>query len=842
MTAPFIPIKVNEQARTLDLLGRRVTLGKNGIPAQYTSFFSGSNTKILKKGREAFAEAPRLECVIDGKVLTFTPATFKFTRKTPVTVEWQAESQAGDLNVTVVGRLEFDGNLQLGMWLCSGRQDVKVDDVRFIVPWAKDTVKYAMGMGLKGGACPDNHDWTWDVSKHQDAVWLGDANIGAMLRFKGGNFERPLISAYYDFKPLRLPGSWGGGGVHLKKRQGAVTLTAYSGENTVRARTKGRDGLHFNIDWYFTPFRPLDVGKHFTDRYYHSHQGSGLENLEALKAAGVNVINIHHNRLCNPYINYPYNNDSIGYLTNFIKKAHAAGIRVKVYYTTRELTQNLPEFFALRSLDGEVILPRKEGVKWPVTNRNGPHPWLKQHVGMDIVPAWRETLRYPQFKGKLDLAMITTPDSRWNNFYLEGLDLLVKKVGIDGLYIDGTALDRKSMQRARRILDADGNTGRRIDMHSWNHYNGLAKWANSSIVFMELYPYYDRLWQGEGFNANMNPDYWLVEMSGIPYGLMGEMLRHGGNPWRGMVFGMTQRWPWSGDPRNVWAVMDQFGITNSEFIGWWDEACPVKTGNPTIKASVYRKKGKTLIAVASWAPKRTKVSLDIDWKALGLDPKRATLWAPETPRFQSEAVFAANGTIRTDPGKGWLLIVDETPREVTGGPGAVDPLKGLTVISEDKTPFEIKIPANTVKTKDLPWPKKATTVVAHLDPMKDEGQSWGVGLAVGWANGKYVQINCRTDGRWGIRTHGREGLVGGRPKGVAATVTIKLDDKKVQLLVKTDEKDAEWEVVATYPRNQFPGQPKTIRIGKIGMSWAPKDFGTRGSISHCRVDTVRVYR
>jgi len=50
-------------------------------------------------------------------------------------------------------------------------------------------------------------------------------------------------------------------------------------------------------------------------------------------------------------------------------------------------------------------------VSWPVTNPNGPHPRLKQHVGMDIVPAWRENLHYPGYKSQLDLAVITTPDA-----------------------------------------------------------------------------------------------------------------------------------------------------------------------------------------------------------------------------------------------------------------------------------------------------------------------------------------------------------------------------------------------------------------------------------------------
>jgi len=658
VTRPFTPIRLDATARTLDILGRRITLAENGIPSQFTSYFSGSNTRILQTGRDAFAAPPALECVVDGKPLAWTSAGLRFTARTPVGVGWMTSSTADGLQLTVAGRLEYDGNLQLKMLLARTSHDIQLDDVRFVVPWAKGIVKYAMGLGLKGGKCPDEHRWKWDVTKNQDALWLGDVNIGAMLRFKGDNYRRPLINAYYNFQPLLLPDSWGGGGVELEKQDDSVRMVASSGPRRIPSAGSGDSrGLAFDIDWYFTPFKPVDIEQHFGDRYYHASQGSSTEDVASLHKQGVNIIEVHHNRLRNPYINYPFNDDSVGNLKSFVQQAHANDTRVDVYYTTRELTQNLPEFFALDSLDGEVILHRMEGVAWPVTNPNGPHPWLREHVGMDIVPAWRENLHYPTYKSKLDLAVITTPDSRWNNFYLEGLNYLVRKVGIDGLYIDDTALDRKSMQRARRILDADGNSGRRVNMHSWNHFNPLANWANSSIAFMELYPYYNGLWHGEGFNANAAPDYMLVEMSGIPFGLMSEMLDRP-NPWHGMVFGMRTRWPWSGDPRPIWKLEDEFGITDSELIGWWDKDCPVKTGRDDMLATVYKKNGKSLIALASWAKTPMNVTLTTDWKALGLDPNQTILAAPAVANFQAAAEFNPGASILVEPGKGWLLLTE----------------------------------------------------------------------------------------------------------------------------------------------------------------------------------------
>ena len=51
----------------------------------------------------------------------------------------------------------------------------------------------------------------------------------------------------------------------------------------------------------------------------------------------------------------------------------------------------------------------------------------------------------------------------------------------------------------------------------------------------------------------INRNFFLTEVSGIPFGLMGEMLQDGGNAWRGMIYGMTNRMPWSdnADPRPI---------------------------------------------------------------------------------------------------------------------------------------------------------------------------------------------------------------------------------------------------------------------------------------------------
>jgi hypothetical protein len=206
------------------------------------------------------------------------------------------------------------------------------------------------------------------------------------------------------------------------------------------------------------------------------------------------------------------------------------------------------------------------------------------------------------------------------------------------------------------VLDRN-RPGALIDLHSANQYNVRDGFASSANLYLEHFPYLDRLWFGEYFDYNSAPDYWLTEISGIPFGLMGEMLQDGGNPWRGMVFGMTGRLPWSGNPRPLWKAWDELGLAASRMVGFWVPGNPVKTGREDVLATAFVSEGRTTIALASWAKEPVEVRLALDWKALGLDLARARLVAPEIDGFQAEHAFDAAGPIPVEPGKGWLLVV-----------------------------------------------------------------------------------------------------------------------------------------------------------------------------------------
>ena len=95
-------------------------------------------------------------------------------------------------------------------------------------------------------------------------------------------------------------------------------------------------------------------------------------------------------------------------------------------------------------------------------------------------------------------------------------------------------------------------------------------------------------------------------------------------------------------------------------IGWWDDACPVRVegeGAADVKATVYRMKGKAVIAVCNFGKEKRTVSFKVDWKALGLDAAKAKASIPEIVGVQKAADFdlSAKRTFAPDEGAAVLL-------------------------------------------------------------------------------------------------------------------------------------------------------------------------------------------
>ncbi|KAH8055697.1 hypothetical protein JL722_8040 [Aureococcus anophagefferens] len=404
-------------------------------------------------------------------------------------------------------------------------------------------------------------------------------------------------------------------------------------------------------------------------------------NATALFDAGVRVLNVHQGvDVVNPYINYPFEPESVAPLSTIADAMHARGGRVKLYYTTHELSDHAEIIWLLKAL-GDEVLDGDGGVAGfrNTAEKVGGASWLQEHLHSGYSVCWSTPPANLTSTELLDAAVCDSqtrdPHQRWSNFYVEGLRWLVEeKPRVDGLYLDGVAYDRLTLKRARKLMD-DAKPGCLVDLHSGN---------NLDLRTCTCSPYMDSLMLGEGYAPGYDrpagvpgggPDWWLVEVSGIPFGLMNDMLGASASQlWRGFVFGSVTRLPYSSLASNqqVWKVWDDYELETAEMIGFWDDAGPAVSpaagcgGGGALAATAYVHAGNvTLVAVASWANATLTCDLVVDVARLGLDRVTVAV-APAIPAapvpgfsFQAAATYAVHdGKVRgvTVPPQRAILI------------------------------------------------------------------------------------------------------------------------------------------------------------------------------------------
>ena len=635
--APYTAIKQNKNE--LSILGRKVVLNNDGLPKQIQTYFSQEMTDMVATPKNILSSP--IHFVYDyqnGVALNTLP--LKYTETKEGKISWEALSKNNQISMLVKGSLEFDGMMVYDVTV-TALSDLNLNNIGMEIPFTKEASKYMMGLGQKGGKRPNTFNWKWEVAtKNQDGAWIGDVNAGLQYSLRDENYVRPLNTNFYLQKPLLLPTSWGNqnkGTVNIEEINNTALVKNYSG---AREMKKG-ESLHYNFTLLITPFHTINTDFQWGARFFHAYKP-----IDTIKQTGATIINIHHANAINPWINYPFIEHKK--MKSFIDSAHVAGLKVKIYNTVRELSNHAYETFPLRSLGHEIYS----------IGKGGGYSWLQEHVGEDYIPAWF----VPEIK---DAAIVNSGMSRWHNYYVEGMNWLVNNVGIDGIYLDDVAFDRITMKRIKRVLTHDGHPGI-IDLHSANQYNKNDGFNNSANLYMEHFPYLNKLWFGEYFDYEKNsPDFFLTEVSGIPFGLMGEMLEGGGNPYRGMVYGMTNRMPWSdgADPRAIWKVWADFGMKGSKMIGYWSENVPVTTNKETVLATVYKKEKSALISIASWSDQTEQVELKVDWKKIGIDVNKAIVTLPIMKGFQKgDQLKITNGQIEPisiEKGKGVIIWIKE---------------------------------------------------------------------------------------------------------------------------------------------------------------------------------------
>ncbi len=610
---PYTSVGLN--GNRIEILGRSITVDSLGFPAEISTYYT-EDIRITDKEKSVLSAPFKFNA--NGE--EFENKSLSIVREDDG-VSISSVNQSSHFDMVIDARAEFDGYIGYNVAI-TAKEDIEVSDIGMQIPVSPDCTKYFMGLGKDGGYFDRDLDFKWSSERHQDNFWVGAVNGGIRVKFTGSNYVKPLVNIYYPQKKMNVPDSWGNGNEGgIRFDESNSVFNAYSGKRSMK---KG-ETLHYNFDIIITPLKPIDLEKSFNTRIFHRPPEAKID-IENRK--GARIVNIHHGNDLNPFINYPFFENEA--LRNFINKAHDDGLLVKVYYTIRELTILMPEFKALRDFDYEIFENGKP-VEAQALWQGEAKEWILKTVGNDVIPAWRQELFGDKYKGQFDSSIITNGQSRLCNFYIEGLRYLVEHMEIDGLYIDDLAYDRNTMKRVRKTIDKRPEAY--IDFHTWNHYTGRAAYSNSINLYMELLPYIDKAWIGEGFDYDMPKDHWLVAISGIPFGLMSEMMCEG-HPHRGLIFGMTTRLGWvpDADPTNIWELFDKYELGKGALYGFWDERNSVKTGNANLVASMYKTNDKTYVVIANWTNTDQEGHIRINGKG-------ASLSAPEIRNFQSAGTY-----------------------------------------------------------------------------------------------------------------------------------------------------------------------------------------------------------
>lgn len=593
--APFKAMRVC--GKRIKATEKTVKLAANGLPRS-----------VVVNKREVLAKPMCVEVETATGTICLDGGKVRMHKDTAGKVSWISVQEKGGVRLTTEACMEYDGLLLYKLYL-SADSDLEVKDIRYTTFYTPYASKYMMGIGQDGGYRPQECSWDW--GGQWDSYWMGDVKAGLHTEFRGDDaYHGPLLR---DYKK-NAPAAWFNEGksrvvmsTEGEGDQAKAVVTAALGAQTLTG-----EPLELQLALNITPAKPLNTKHQFEQRYFHADPA----NFEKASEDGANISNIHHAGRLNPVINYPFIVQEP--LKEHINAMHDQGLKVKLYYTIRELTNYVSEIYVLHSMNHEIM----------AAGPGGGAPWLCEHLVEDYWPAW-----YAEYDlGMTDAAWVTSPQSRWINYYLEGLRWMLENYQIDGVYMDDISFDGSVMKRMRDVMETY-RPGSLIDLHSNTGYSN-----GPMNQYTDYMPFVDRLWFGESFRYNQMPaDRWLITFSGIPFGPMAEMLQDGGNRWLGAVFGATGRHSYiECSPVPVWKIWKEFGIEEAKMIGWWDEECAVETSDPEVKATAFVRKGRVLIAVGNFSGEEKSITLTLDWKRLGLKPTKATLRLPAIEHFQEE--------------------------------------------------------------------------------------------------------------------------------------------------------------------------------------------------------------
>lgn len=165
-----------------------------------------------------------------------------------------------------------------------------------------------------------------------------------------------------------------------------------------------------------------------------------------------------------------------------------------------------------------------------------------------------------------------------------------------------------------------------------------------------------------------------------------------------------------------------------------------------------------------------------------------------------------------------------------------------SAVTTDGTGLVVSAPANLSAGIERDLAAGTSAVECQLLSGKDHGETWGAGLCLAWPEGKFLRVNLRGPaGHFGIdRTGAAQKITGSFPAD--AQISLRFRIEKDAILVETRSgQDAKWTVLEKVPRQDFPGDPTLVRLGKMDGFGRFGDHYDPGAASAAVYQRLRIY-
>lgn len=582
--APWTPVKVKPAA--FACWGREYAFDGRPLPA-----------RIVSRKENLLARPIELRVKINGQDLFWTACAVK-------TIERQrhgrfakriAIGRAGDLMLTSDITLFYDGTM---------RVDVRVDPLKPLtldaltvsIPAQRSIV--SLVWASLGPSGPASSVFTPD--EIPDAGLSGPTTIPVLWL---GSEERGLTMFCESDE------GWDPGDDALALTKDKQTITAAI--RIIRTPRQLNAPFSFSFGLQANPWRPAEKGcEHFRNYHYHSLYALTEKDLQALYDKGYRTMIFHS--LWSHWHSYPETSFQKE-LFSLVRRCHRIGLKLLVYFGS-EFSTGAPE--------------------WPDWGRR----WIHQEpIGGYIPP------RGPQY-----CAPHVCFNSEWPDFVLHGIDRLIRKYDLDGVYLDGWPEWGKSCAnplhpcgyplpdgarkktfpfwKCRELLERVYVTVKsikprgRISLHSNPGLGIVAQFGTDCFA-------------GEGFAGNFRkvnlPFIRALHMGLEQWGVLSELIASADYDYGqavGLLHGVLPR---AGayelghknivdEPASIWKTQDAFGALKAQWHPYWRNGALVQSASDTVKVSLWNHPRRgALLVVSNLGTDETTGAVTVKWGKLG---------------------------------------------------------------------------------------------------------------------------------------------------------------------------------------------------------------------------------